>query len=448
MLNQLSMFPYDIGLLFFVNSSRNNHREFKTKGHRKESEIVLFLFSNSLRYHREYRVNFKTISKPISSPLPFTNILSRPFSTFGTVLGNGLLLVGFNRGIYQYIWQEDKWVEAMSTKSQQHTRSRAQGCSIGPNKYVLCGGDLGNKVELLHENTHGILFQNDGDNFCDFGSFQKEQIVFSEDDSSDISNVETNAENNNCEDSNILGLFKHVLQCNCFTKSSNTNDTCQTDHESEVNEKLNSESIAINAIKHDSSSRVITQTFCTTPFPIALTGGHTVTKIADSEVMVIGGYSGGRASEKVFAGKLAENGIDVSWRDLDSLKTAREYHISFKMKGRVFVAGGVNEKYEPLSSCEIYSIRDNLWCSDGRYKLMVQTDGRYELPYPLVNATVVVSNDETFSLIVGGWKQEAHGKIKTTATEFIVFTLEDGFKKLPSGIKYPIFGGRDAVFRL
>ena len=94
------MFPYDIGLLFFVNSSRSNHRELETtKGQRKESEIVLFLFSNSLRYHRGYRVNFKAISKPIS-PLPFTNILSPPFSTFGTVLSNGLLLVGFNRRIY------------------------------------------------------------------------------------------------------------------------------------------------------------------------------------------------------------------------------------------------------------------------------------------------------------------------------------------------------------
>ena len=444
------MFLYDIGLLFFVNSSRNNHREYETKGHRKESEIVLFLFLNSLRYHKGYRVNFKAISKP-TSPLPFTNILSLPFSTFGTVLSSGSLLVGFNRGIYQYIWPEDKWVEAVSTKSQQHTRSRAQGCSISQNKYVLCGGDLGNKIELLHESTHGIIFQNDANNFRDFGSFQKEQMVFSKDYNNEVSNEETNVANNNFGDTNILGVFKHILRCNCFTKSCHYDDTmyaCQSDHESEVKDQLNSESIAIIKFHHDCSLRGITQTFCTEPLPIALTGGHTVTKIADGEVIVIGGYSGGRASDKVFAGKLGENGMDISWRDLDSLKTAREYHISFKMKGHVFVAGGVNEKYEPLSSCEIYSIRKNLWCSDERYKLMVQTGGRYELPYPLVNATVVVSNDETFALIVGGWKQEEHGKDKVAAKEFIVFTLEDGFKKLPSGMKYPIFGGRDAVFRL
>ena len=186
--------------------------------------------------------------------------------------------------------------------------------------------------------------------------------------------------------------------------------------------------------------------FCSTPFPIALTGGHTVNKIGADEVIVVGGYSGGKASEKVFHGKMLKNGVDITWRQLDSLKTAREYHIAFKMKGYVFVAGGVNEKYEPLQSCEIYSIKDNLWCSDGRYKLGVQTEGRYELPYPLVNSTVVISNDEAFALILGGWRPQDN--VKVAVREMIVFTLEEGFKSLPCGMKYSIFGGRDAVFKL
>ena len=71
--------------------------------------------------------------------------------------------------------------------------------------------------------------------------------------------------------------------------------------------------------------------FCSTPFPIALTGGHTVSKLGVDEVIVVGGYSGGRASEKVFLGKMLQNGMDITWQQLDSLKTAREYHVAFKM---------------------------------------------------------------------------------------------------------------------
>ena len=381
------------------------------------------------------------ITKPISI-FPFK---SAGFCTFGYILGNGMILIGFSRGIYQYISPKDKWEEVISPEMHKFTRSRAQGCSIDRDVYVLCGGDLRNKVELLKETTHSVCLHEKDNNLDETPLSHRLKKVSSRSDEIELSCNDTTSVFNSAERTSSTGIFKSILQCKCFHGDSLDNDADYVSQNAPIDPKTKQcsylESNTLNEFcLNDSScsSTHIIQMFCATSFPIVLTGGHTVTKTADQEIVVIGGYSGGRASDKVFAGKMNQIDMDISWIQLASLKTAREYHISFKMKRKVFVAGGVNKHYHPLSSCEIYSLVNKSWCCDGRY----------ELPFPLVNSTVIVNDEETFALIVGGWKQLGHGEEKIASKELIVFTIENGFKRLPSGLKYPIFGGRDAIFKL
>ena len=207
-----------------------------------------------------------------------------------------------------------------------------------------------------------------------------------------------------------------------------------------------------------------------------------LTKISMCQVMLIGGYSGGKVSDKVFIGtssvlKLEDanmiSAVDVTWVQAESLKKSRQHHITFKMRDSVFVAGGVGKALEPLSSCERFSIRN-----DTKNKRWFEMD-RYKLPFPLVNANVIVSSDETFSLVFGGWTaseveedyhihvqrirlQQISGvpakKFKRRLSEkILIFTIENGFEEFlcPSlsprcGLKpasTQLLKGRDVLFR-
>ena len=251
------------GLLFFVTSSRKNHEEFGTRGHKKDSEILLFLNTNSVRYHRGYKVNFRVISKPIST-FPFK---STGFCTFGSVLGNGMILIGFNRGIYQYIASKDKWVEALSPEMQNHTRSRAQGCSLDQDIYIVCGGDLSNKVELMKEITDN--------NFEEKSLSHRLNKIASQSDGNEPSCDETPSIFDSVGRNVGTGVFKSILQCRCFCGDS-------LDHDANYGRQNTSkdlkpqrcsylESNTINEFRLDGSScdsTHIIQMFCPTLFPI------------------------------------------------------------------------------------------------------------------------------------------------------------------------------------
>ena len=105
---------------------------------------------------------------------------------------------------------------------------------------------------------------------------------------------------------------------------------------------------------------------------------------------------------------------------------------------------------------------------------------RYKLPFPLVNANVIVSSDETFSLVLGGWTaseveedyqihvqrirlQQISGvpakKFKRRLSEkILIFTIENGFEEflcpslspalLPNcAFNTLLLRGRDVLFR-
>ena len=156
-----------------------------------------------MRYQRGYKVNFKLISKPVKL-FPFKN---SGFSTFGAVLGDGLILLGLNRGIYQYILSEDKWVEAMSPEVQEHTRSRAQGCSLGPEVYVLCGGDLEKRVEVLKVIKQKLQFIDDDGNLGESSLSRILKNTSHLDDIKELSSDESKSVTNHVERTKTLGAY-------------------------------------------------------------------------------------------------------------------------------------------------------------------------------------------------------------------------------------------------
>ena len=94
------------------------------------------------------------------------------------------------------------------------------------------------------------------------------------------------------------------------------------------------------------------------------------------------------------------------------------------MRDSVYMAGGINARYNILSSCERYDLNKKEWFSCQK-----------TLPYPLCDAPVVVNPEETFAVITGGVKDAG-----AISDEIIIFTEEYGFEVLKnSTLKRKIF---------
>ena len=176
------------------------------------------------------------------------------------------------------------------------------------------------------------------------------------------------------------------------------------------------------------------QIFCATPIPFNLYD-CSVSSAGENKVMVIGGTISGEA--KSFIGELNKNERDFKWKEVkSSMKMTRVAPVIFQLDNDVYVAGGEGYSADPssqshcikvctkLNYCERYDLKDNCW------HLM---DPKYNLPYPLSHASVVVSEDETFAVITGGLKGNTGNKfewtkIGTPSDEIIVFTKDSGFK--------------------
>ena len=162
------------------------------------------------------------------------------------------------------------------------------------------------------------------------------------------------------------------------------------------------------------------QVLCPTPLPSGVPLGHAIVHIGNNKVLLTGGGVVGRISNRVFLGELTENGTDVIWRQLESMKCARTHHIIFKMHQNVYVAGGRSElpaassycdKQMALVNCERYDLNENKWHECSHY-----------MPDSLALASVVVSVDETFAVITGGLKKD-----DSVSDAIIIFTPDEGF---------------------
>ena len=152
------------------------------------------------------------------------------------------------------------------------------------------------------------------------------------------------------------------------------------------------------------------QTFCPTSLPLDVRY-HTITKIEENKVMLVGGVFNNVVSNRVFQGTLTNEHKDVIWEELESLNTARFRHVTFKMKTNVYVFGGLFILHSNVTSCERYDLIERSW------KNCLHT-----LPYRLSYASVIVSDDETFAVIIGG-KKDDHA-----SNQILIFTEQDGFK--------------------
>ena len=164
---------------------------------------------------------------------------------------------------------------------------------------------------------------------------------------------------------------------------------------------------------------------CGTTLPVAVCH-HTLVKLHNKKVLLVGGIVNSLPSSRVFEGTLTDNDKDVTWREVKSLKKSRQNHISFKLGRNVYVAGGQGlNAHEILSCCESYNLETNKWVKSP-----------YKLPYPLYDASVVVDPDETFALITGNFSV-----VTGASNKVVTFTEQDGFVVFDNfSLKIPRFG--------
>ena len=117
--------------------------------------------------------------------------------------------------------------------------------------------------------------------------------------------------------------------------------------------------------------------------------------------------------------------INITICKLEFPKIPRRHHIAFKLGDGLYIAGGFEQQgndFAELLSCERYDINEKRWL-----------DCPHTLPHPLVCASVVVSNDETFAVIIGGYYRHDFGA-HHESSQIITFTETDGFQLLEENI--------------
>lgn len=122
------------------------------------------------------------------------------------------------------------------------------------------------------------------------------------------------------------------------------------------------------------------------------------------------------------SGNLAEDGKCVGLKVPSGLKNPRRDHITFKIKGNMYVAGGIGREGNILAGCEQFTSNKKEWLHC-----------RYALPYTLCRASVVTSADETFAVIAGGTRiryPSAYREEWYYSNGIIIFTEEGGFQPM------------------
>lgn len=287
---------------------------------------------------------------------------------------DGNMLVGYGKDVYKYEVKEHEWLHIQGHKIFNHERRGAQGCTIN-NKYLLCGGALRNRVEIVTLEDRSL---NRGSaSHSSYLSTAKEKIKSYFSSTSDTPNIK------------LKSLFLHNKFPVKFPFS-----------------KL--QKVLPNFGQYS---------------------GHTITNIGNNRVMVVASFVTDKTclslSNRVFHGEFTENEKRVTWKEVECMKNARFGHIAFKMKDNVYVAGGNGADLKLLSSCERYDIKENKWF-----------DSQHSLPYPISGASVSVSADERFSVITGGASQRSGGEQENVSfcseDGILFFTEKHGFYSLPN----------------
>ena len=298
----------------------------------------------------------------LATQFPVMFGLGEIYCAFGGMLC-GKMIAGYEKALYQYKIEEDQWVQFQSNDQSGYDRYLAKGCNINDDLYLTSGGYLENRVELIQLKRDNI-----------------------------------NGTSNSCASNYTANCNKHAF--------------------GRLAGRWNQQQLRTHGF--------YTQKVCTTPIPVDRVLFHSITKVYNNKVILVGGEVKcvvARLSRSVYLGELTDNKTDVSWRELESMKKARKFHIAFKMKHNMYVAGGIDISDKTLSCCERFDLKKNKW-----FKC------HHLLPYRLYDASVVVSADETFAVITGGYNG---GRI---SDRIIIFTEQDGFKLMAVNLLSERFG--------
>merc|ERR1712061_427841 len=131
----------------------------------------------------------------------------------------------------------------------------------------------------------------------------------------------------------------------------------------------------------------------------------------------------GSFSNRIFQGVLTKEEDAISWEELTPLPQRRVGQIVFRFKDNIIIAGGAVRQGmdQNTKSSLLYNINNKTW-SDGP-----------ELPFPLRQASSVVSEEQNLALIIGGYCSDNFRPGKPF-NGVITFDLENGFQeaKIPS----------------
>ena len=179
---------------------------------------------------------------------------------------------------------------------------------------------------------------------------------------------------------------------------------------------------------------------CQTKLPIKV-AFNSLINLKENTVLLTGGNNMGATSNRVFRGSLSPNGKNVLWKELSPMNIARSNHMCFRLNDAVFVAGGYGSGSDKLSCSERYDETRNAWYKDVIYGSN-SNEGDLDLPFPLVDASVVIDNDQTFAALIGGTTEvmlydtdesedqgEHPGLEDCPNTSIIIFTVRNGFER-------------------
>jgi hypothetical protein len=172
---------------------------------------------------------------------------------------------------------------------------------------------------------------------------------------------------------------------------------------------------------------------CPTKLPVKV-AYNSIINIDEGKVLLAGGNVMGIASNRVFQGTISPNGTNVIWKELSPLNIARSNHVCFRLNNAIFVAGGYGSRWDKLSCSERYDSERDVWLKDTIYHPESE-EGDLDLPFPLVDASVVVDRNQTFAAIIGGvtemmyFEEEEVVRLEDCpSSNVIIFTINEGFK--------------------
>ena len=143
---------------------------------------------------------------------------------------------------------------------------------------------------------------------------------------------------------------------------------------------------------------------------------YAITKVGNNKAIVIITPKLPPKCNHLFEVELTKDKTDISVKELKASKMRRAFHITFTLNGSLYMAGGEDDDYNILSSCERYDQNKKLW-----------VDCKHTLPYPMCGASVVVSAYDTYAVITGGLtKRPGLGGLDYAAV--LVFTEGEGFQ--------------------